>query len=125
MPCAGATRFAFAGETTLTALGLEQLDAAESNRVGMIWVTADKVDLEGPQPAGVAAGPLRRVVCVQWPDGSGMAGPVDERWQPPAGAVGANHGIPPPLIALVTGVLLLGAASYFAFRQRPATTGAD
>jgi hypothetical protein len=48
MPCATATRFAFAGETTLAALGLQQLDSAESNQVGMIWVTADKVDPGGP-----------------------------------------------------------------------------
>jgi hypothetical protein len=124
MPCAGATRFAFAGETTLVALGLEQLDSAESNRVGMIWVTADKVDLEGPQPAGVPAQPLSRVVCVQWPDGSGMAGPVDESWQPPAGA-SANKGIPTPLIALVVGAVLLGGASYLAFRRRPIAADPD
>lgn len=125
MPCAGATRFAFAGETTLAALGLEQLDPAGSNRVGMVWVTADKVDLGGPQPAGVAAGPLSRMVCVQWPDGSGMAAPIDESWQPPAGAVGANQEIPTPLIALVVGAVLLGGASYFAFRRRPIAADPD
>ena len=34
--CAGVTRFAFAGETTLAALGLEHFDPAGSNRVGTI-----------------------------------------------------------------------------------------
>jgi hypothetical protein len=125
MPCATATRFAFAGETTLAALGLGEADAAESNRVGMIWVTADRVDLGGPQPAGVPTQPLTRMVCVQWPDGSGMAGPVDESWQPPAGAMGANQGIPTPLVALVVGAVLLGGASYFAFRRRPIAADAD
>jgi hypothetical protein len=118
MPCDGATRFAFAGETTLAALGLGQLDSPESNQVGMIWVTADKVDLNGPQPAGVAAGPLSRMVCVQWPDGSGMAAPVDDSWAPPAGA-SASKGLPTPLIALVVGGVVLGVASYFAFRRKP------
>ena len=125
MPCANATRFAFAGETTLAALGLEKFDVAQSNQVGMIWVTSDKVDLKGPQPAGVAEGPLSRMVCVQWPDGSGMAAPVDESWQPPAGAVGAKQGFPTPLIALVAGALLLAVASYFAFRRRPIAADPD
>jgi hypothetical protein len=125
MPCGAATRFAFAGETTLAALGLGEFDVAQSNQVAMIWVTADKVDLEGPQPAGVPAQPLSRVVCVQWPDGSGMAAPIDESWQPPAGAVSANQGIPTPLIALVAGTVLLGVASYFAFRRRPIAADPD
>ena len=125
MPCAGVARFAFAGETTLAALGLEKFDVAQSNQVAMIWVTADKVDLEGPQPAGVAAGPLSRAVCVQWPDGSGMAGPVDDSWQAPAGEASANQGIPTPLIALVVGAVLLGGASYFAFRRRPIAVDPD
>ena len=124
MPCANATRFAFAGETTLAALGLEKFDVAQSNQVGMIWVTSDKVDLEGPQPAGVAAGPLSRAVCVQWPDGSGMAGPVDDAWQLPAG-VNANKGMPAPLIAVVVGALLLAGASYLAFRRRPIPASED
>jgi len=117
--CAGVTRFAFAGETTLAALGLSQSDPAEGNRIGTIWVTTDKVDLQGgPVPAGIARLPLSRAVCVQWPDGSGMSGPVDDGGQPPAG-VTASSGIPAPLIALVVGVLLLGGASYLAFRRKP------
>ena len=124
MPCSGATRFAFAGETTLAALGLGQVDPTGSDRVGTVWVTADKIDLAGPQPAGVAAAPVSRAVCVQWPDGSGMAGPVDDAWQLPAG-VNANKGIPAPLIAVVVGALLLAGASYLAFRRRPIPASED
>jgi hypothetical protein len=123
--CADATRFAFVGETTLAALGLNQSDPAEGNRIGTIWVTTDKVDLQGePVPAGMTKLPLSRAVCVQWPDGSGMSGPIDDGWQPPAG-VTASQGIPAPLIALVVGVLLLGGASYLAFRRKPIPASED
>ena len=123
--CAGVTRFAFVGDTTLAALGLNQSDPAEGNRVGTIWVTTDKVDLQGgPVPAGMAKLPLSRAVCVEWPDGSGMAGPIDDSWQPPAG-VSASGGIPAPLVALVVGALLLGGASYLAFRRRPVPASED
>ncbi len=128
MPCAGVTRFAFGGETTLAALGLG-LAGPDDNRVGMIWVTADRVDLEGPvkRPAGVAppAPALSRAVCVQWADGSGMAGPVDDNWRPPPGVSSSGNGIPIPLAVLGAGTLLLIVGSYFAFRSTPASTTED
>jgi hypothetical protein len=127
MPCAGVTRFAFVGETTLAALGLGGGGGPDDNRVGMIWVTADRVDLEGPatRPAEVAPVALSRAVCVQWADGSGMAGPVDDSWRPPAGVSSSSNGVPTPLIVLGAGALLLIVGSYFAFRSTPALTTED
>ncbi|MEO5985558.1 MAG: hypothetical protein ABIW50_00745 [Candidatus Limnocylindria bacterium] len=119
--------FTFAGETTLASLGLREFAGGqESIRTGMIWVTAGPVSMgEPPMGAGGVPGaaPLSRMVCVQWPDGSGMAGSIPDDWRPPVGLVPstlAADGFPPLLgLALVVGVVL--AVSFVAFRQeRPA-----
>lgn len=114
--------FAFVGETTLAALGLDQFGGPEANRVGMIWVTADPVVMDlGPQPAGFEPAPATRMVCVQWPDGSGMGGNIDDTWMPPAGASGpsatATAGPPWSVIALAVGAVILLGVSILAFRR--------
>lgn len=118
--CDQAAEFAFVGETSLAALGLDEFGGPESGRIGMIWVTADRVSMEPPGARPANAGPemLSRVVCVQWPDGSGMAGPIDDRWQAPAApAATGGVGIPAGVLAVVGGLVLLVAASFLAFRR--------
>jgi hypothetical protein len=124
--------FAFVGETTLAAIGLDQFAGPqEANRVAMIWVTAgpaDGVPAPMPLPAdgkGVAE-PGGRVLCVQWPDGSGMSGPVDASWQPPStqtASVDEPAPIPLGVLALLVGGALLVGVSFLAFRSEPARTG--
>jgi hypothetical protein len=120
---------AFAGETTLGALGLNEFGGGpEANRVGLIWVTAVPVDMDmGPAPDGKGgAAPAQRIVCVQWPDGSGMMGPIDDAWQPPSildggtGGVLADEGPPLGMVALVVGAAVLVGVSLVAFRHEGA-----
>lgn len=121
-----ADEFAFAGETTLAALGLDQFGGADASRVGKIWVTAGPVVMDfGPQPnLGFEPPPATRMVCVEWPDGSGMAGGIDDGWQPPAG-IGAPaqtdpSEVPWSVIALGLGAVVLIGVSIVAFRREPA-----
>ena len=128
--CQGA-ELAFEGETTLAALGLNELAGGpEASKVGLIWVTAGPVEMDmGPMPVGKGEIPAaQRMVCVQWPDGSGMMGPVDNAWQPPSlldggdgGALtGEGSGPPLGLVALVVGGAVLVGVSVFAFRREGA-----
>ena len=125
MGCEQAQAFSFSGESTLAALGLadEFGGGRDAQRTGMIWVTADPVNMNGPGPlpAGVPAA-MDRMVCVQWPDGSGMAGPVPPDWQPPnvlnTAAEGAGGELPLTLIGLIVAAVLIGAVSFLAFRER-------
>jgi hypothetical protein len=98
--------YAFAGRSSLAALGLGDLGGPDANRIGMVWIT------EGDAP----------IVCVEWLDGSGMVTILDEPFRPPVARPGA--GIPPdpgPLalgaIGLVVGIAIV--ISYLAFRRRP------
>lgn len=115
--------FAFVGETTLAALGLNQFAGPEANRVGMIWVTADPVAMDlGPQPdrGFFEPPPATRMVCVQWPDGSGIGGNVEDTWRPPAGISSSSATAaeaPWPVIALGVGAVILLGASILAFRR--------
>lgn len=119
---------AFAGETTLAALGLHEFGGGpEASKVGLIWVTAGPVSIDmAPVPDGKGAVPAQRLVCVQWPDGSGMMGPVDDAWQAPSILDGGDGGAPagdgPPLgvVALAIGAVVLVGASMLAFRRDPA-----
>lgn len=129
--CDQAQEFAFVGETTLGALGLADVGGPEASRIGMIWVTADRVqmDMGRPAPAG-GAGPIpveppSRMVCVQWPDGSGMSGPIDDNWQPPGGLGAAAADSPFPIAPLVIGAMLvvLIGVSVLAFRPDRPTDG--
>jgi hypothetical protein len=124
--CQG-VELAFSGETSLAELGLGEAAGPDANKVGMIWVTAGLVMFE-PMPAGGKGEEQlgeqlgQRMVCVQWPDGSGMAGPVDDAWQPPSLLDGGDgegigaEGPPLGLLALLVGAVVLVGASVFAFR---------
>jgi hypothetical protein len=117
--CAQAGRFAFAGEATLAELDLEQFGGGpEANRRARIWVTADPVPIGGPAPAGFPQPPPERVVCVEWPDGSAMMGPVPRDWQPPSllETTAEPAGLP-PVVPLLLAAVAIAAASYLAFRR--------
>jgi hypothetical protein len=116
--CAAET-FAFVGETSLAALGLGEMSPPEAGRVGSIWVTAGPVDPEALGPAGGPQVVASRWICVEWEDGSGMAGPVDDGWQPPGAFTAGTTTDGPPIgpIVLVVGAVVIGAVSYVAFRR--------
>lgn len=125
MGCEQAETFAFSGETSLAAIGLgdDFGMGPDSSRIGMIWVTAEAVNMNGPGPAPPGMAPqLDRMVCVQWPDGSGMAGPVPADWEPPnafTAASGTDGGGPPlTLIGLVAAAVVIVGVSFLAFRER-------
>jgi hypothetical protein len=118
---------AFAGESTLAALGLDEFASGpDANKVGMIWVTAGPVAMPGPGGPGMPAPvPEGRMVCVQWPDGSGMAGMIADEWVPPAaeavvGSSEATEGPPTGVLVLVGGAAVLIGASVLAFRREAA-----
>jgi hypothetical protein len=120
--------YAFVGETTLGSLGLDQFGGQESGRVGKIWITANPVPMNfGPMPAGAEPQPeqMARMVCVEWPDGSGMSGSIEDDWQLPAGMTGATTegaNLPLGLIVLGVGAVVLIGVSIIAFRvDRPQT----
>lgn len=121
---------AFAGESTLAAIGLGDFAGGpDANKVGMIWVTAGPASIGGPMPMPAGGGkggdmPAQRMVCVQWPDGSGMAGNIPDDWVPPAsltgGAATADEGVTAPpigVLALVIGAAVLIGVSVVAFRR--------
>lgn len=122
--------YAFQGESTLAAIGLgEMAGGPDANRVGMIWVTAGPASLDMPQPLPAVedgkGGEIidARMVCVQWPDGSGMAGNISDDWVLPASVAGteapAEGGGSPPVGALVLigGAAVLIGVSVVAFRR--------
>ena len=77
------TALAFPGQTTLTALGLDQLGPAEAHeQVGMIYVSANPM-VHDAQLAG--EGPSRRYCGVYGEDleVAGVIGPVPDEWQAP------------------------------------------
>ena len=122
---------AFAGESTLAAVGLAEFAGGpDANKVGMIWITAGPVAIDQPMPIGEGKGgaaPSGRWVCVQWPDGSGMAGNIPDDWVPPASLTGAtttsDEGITAPpigVLALVIGAAVLIGVSVLAFRREGA-----
>ena len=122
---------AFAGESTLAAVGLADFAGGpDANRVGMIWITAGPVAIDQPMPIGEGKGgpaPAGRWVCVQWPDGSGMAGNIPDDWSPPASLAGgdatADEGVTAPpigVLALVIGAAILIGVSVLAFRREGA-----
>jgi hypothetical protein len=121
MGCEQAEAFAFSGQTTLAAIGLEEFSSGpDAQRTGMIWVTADPVSMfgPGPPPPGMAD-EMQRMVCVQWPDGSGMAAPLPAGWEPPSTVnldAQSEEGPPFVLIGLVLAAALIGGVSFIAFR---------
>lgn len=121
LPCGQTTEFAFVGETSLAAIGLDDF-GPDSQRVGMVWVTAGPVGMDGPpMPAGAVELENARMVCVQFPDGSGMVTNIDDAWQPPAGSAAASQpaDAQPPfaLLGLIGAAVLVIGVSFIAFRS--------
>lgn len=126
MGCEQSETFLFSGETSLAAIGLGDDFGAgpDAQRIGMIWVTAEPVNMmgPGPPPPGMEV-QLERMVCVQWQDGSGMAGPLPPDWEPPGtvtlddAAAAAAREPPLVLIGLVVAVALIAGVSFLAFRN--------
>ena len=78
------TPLAFSGETTLTALGLDQKGPVEAHgQVGMIYVTANEIEHEAllpeEQPARVFCGVYGEDQVV-----AGVIGPVPDNWEAPS-----------------------------------------
>jgi hypothetical protein len=125
MGCEQSATFLFSGETSLAAIGLgEEMFGRDAQRVGMVWVTAEPVNMMGPGPLPAGMEPeFQRMVCVQFPDGSGMAGPIPPDWEPPSafdvGASAEDGGPPFVLIGLVVAAALIGGVSFLAFRGDP------
>lgn len=113
-----AEAFAFVGEASLAAIGLESLAGGgpDANRVGRVWVTAGpgRMDMgPGAPPSG------QRVLCIEWPDGSGMSTTIDDGWLPPGvEAVETTTTSPAwPVIGVAAVVVLLLGVSFLAFRR--------
>lgn len=117
-----ADAYAFVGETSLAELGLRDMWPQEAGRVGEVWVTAGPPDPAAWQmPPG--APPIdQRVICVEFADGSGMSGPIEDSWRPPGAGVqlaSRSEGAPLAVVAVLVAVLVVVAVSYLAFRGRP------
>ena len=69
---------AFAGDTSLRALGIDPFD----DRVGEVVVTAAVIDPPRAPSGGVMRGGPARFVCIVWPDGVGIQAVPDD-WEPP------------------------------------------
>jgi hypothetical protein len=125
--CENAGELAFAGEATLSAIGLGDVGGPDADKPGMIWVTADPVAMPVPPGFGAEEMPMQRMVCVQWADGSGMSTNVPDGWQLPADfaqpaagdtgdpAAAASQIELGPIAVLIAAVVLIGF-SVIAFR---------
>ena len=125
-----ADEYAYAGETTLAALGISAppgRSLPHTNRVGVIWITADRRPVGGEPGGPVEA----RMLCVAFSDDGGeieaigeidaiVGFPVDDAWQPPGSREGADPVAPVTWQLLLVGLaaMLLAAGSLIAFRQR-------
>jgi len=123
-PECAAAEFDFVGEGTLRELGLHTatpVTPPDIDRVGRIWVTRDLMPHDFGEPGGAVE--MTRMLCFEFPDGSGGSGwPVDPAWQPPgAPAIGSgatDTGRPSPtLLAMALIALLALLVSVFAFRR--------
>jgi hypothetical protein len=120
-----ADAYAFVADTSLAAIGLGEWAPEEAGRVGRIFVTAGPPDpARWPGPPGA---PLiqQRIACLEFPDGSGMSGPIPDDWSPPmAGlALPAEAGSPIALAAVVVALALVVGVSLLAFGWRPGGHG--
>jgi hypothetical protein len=110
--------YAFVGETSLAAIGLDLGGGPDDERIGQIWVTADPVD---PAVWGAPPGPgapLGRAVCIEFADGSGMSTTIPDDWQPPgAGFEVGGGGNPLVILAGLLTFAILAVASWLVFRQ--------
>ncbi len=116
-----AESYDFAGEGTFRALGLEAavpVPPPDPERRAMIWVTHDLLPYDSGPPGGPVE--MTRMMCFEFPDGSGGSEwPVDAAWQPPGAAASEGQGpAVPQLILVAFAVLLVTVASVVAFRTR-------
>jgi hypothetical protein len=106
-----ADAFAFAGQISLAGLGLGHVtDPAEASRVGMAWVTAGP----GRGPDGPSSG---RLLCMDYPDGSGIQMEVPDDWVPPGAEVIETTTVDWPRIGVVIGGVVLVGVTALAFRR--------
>ena len=120
-----ADEYAYFGETSMAALGVTRPSGRpppEPNRVGTIWITADRRFNEG-EPVGMAEG---RMLCIEFEDTgagetSGMTNfPVVDSWQPPGstGSTEPNLALPWQVMVAVVGAAVLVGTSVVVFRSR-------
>jgi hypothetical protein len=117
--------FAFEGDTTLAAIGIGDLDGIgqEATRRGSIRITRDTVRWEQFAPPDVPPGPIPegQMLCVTWPDGSGLNALLPEQFDGPERdadpASAAADDLPVvPILVFVAVVLVIGI-SWLAFRR--------
>ena len=119
-----ADEYAYVGRTTMAELGVSRPSGRpppDANRVGMIWITADR-RLNGGEPGGPV---VARMLCIEFGDDGGDISamtdfPVVDSWQPPGSvglpAVAAPSQLLPVGLGALIAVLLI-AASLVAFRR--------
>ena len=118
-----ADQYDYVGETTMAALGVSRPSGRpppDANRVGMIWVTADRRPNEG-EPGGPV---VARMLCIEFPDDGGNISamtnfPVVDSWRPPGSLDGNDLTAAAPwrLLPVALGVVFLIAVSLIAFRR--------
>ena len=123
-PACLADEYAYFGETTMAALGVSRPSGRpppDANRIGTIWITADRRFNEG-EPTGMAEG---RMLCIEFREDGGEISamtnfPVVDSWQPPDSRESPELAAPVAwqLLVVWLGVGLLVGASLIAFRKR-------
>ncbi|HSJ00298.1 MAG TPA: hypothetical protein VLA59_07930 [Patescibacteria group bacterium] len=108
-------------ETTLGALGLAQFEGMgiELEQRGTVRITEATIRWEDFAPPDVpAVVPEGQLLCVTWPDGSGLATLLHEPFGQPGTDVGPIDGVgeSPALIGVGAVMLLVAVVSWLAFR---------
>jgi hypothetical protein len=116
----------FVGRATFAALGLDQATPGQlpdQNRIAMIWVTHDLLPYDRGEPGGPVE--MTRMLCYEFPDGSGGSEwPVDASWQPPGSdsapgdVASSSFSLPVSVLAAVAVAVVVVAASLAAFRKK-------
>jgi hypothetical protein len=114
---------AFEGETTIAELGLAdamQLDEVTASRRGEISITRDTVTWQEFAPPDVpAVVPAGQMLCITWPDGTGMTGLLSVPFPAAAAEGGPDAAGAFPVVPILVGFALLAAValSWLAFRR--------
>jgi hypothetical protein len=112
--------YAFDGMASLRELGIPDM-GPDAGRRGQVRITRDFISHREFAPPGAPVEPGMpggQVVCVEWPDGSGMASMLSERWEPSGGpAVSGDQGTPLALVSVGLVVAVGGVVSWLAFRR--------
>ena len=111
---------AFEGETTIAELGLVGIVGDDATRRGLIQISSGSVTHEEFAPPGApVVVPEGQLLCVTWPDGSGMSMMLPEPFV--AGVApdiaADDPGIPLTPILVGLAILLVAAISWIAFRR--------